>query len=202
MVAMARAMLGVCVYLCVCRVGTSLVPVRMNRTIQNLLQLYKIPPKELFNSRPVFSRELLGTKMEAKALLMSAVLRTYEELLGRMLKRLPGPTAPAPVDDSCERDPGSNLDTKAQLYYLLKCVRDLRKRRYQEQDQLLDWLQKLRGLQMDNLVIQSKALWELPGLYEEASSLAESVRPAMTRRRRRRQTLRHRHRRRQPQNHV
>ncbi|XP_077400052.1 interferon gamma [Vanacampus margaritifer] len=197
MVAMARAMLGVCVYLCFCRVRTSHVPLKMNRTIQNLLQLYKIPPKERFNGRPVFSREILGTKMEAKAMLMSAVLQTYEELLGRMLKRLPGPTVPTPVDHSADCDPGSNMAARAHLYYLLKRVQDLRKRRYQSQDKLLDWLHKIRDLQMDNLVVQSKALWELPWLYEEASSLGESIPPLH---RRRRQTTRRR--RRQPQNHV
>lgn len=37
---------------------------------------------------------------------------------------------------------------------------------------------------MDDLVVQSKALWELPWLYEEASSLAEKVRARTSRRRR------------------
>lgn len=39
-------------------------------------------------------------------------------------------------------------------------------------------------LKMDNAVVQSKALWELPWLYEEASQLSEIQ---MRRRRRRRQ---------------
>lgn len=40
--------------------------------------------------------------------------------------------------------------------------------------------------QMDNFVVQSKALWELPWLYEEASSISNDAK--MQRRRRRRQT--------------
>ncbi|XP_061618720.1 interferon gamma-like isoform X2 [Phyllopteryx taeniolatus] len=193
MAAMARAMLGVCVYLCVCRVRTSHVPPRMNRSIQNLLQLY-IPPKERFNGRPVFSRELLGTKMEARDMLMSAVLQTYEELLGNMLKQLSDPTAwttgatATSGASASDRDPVPSVDARAELSYLLRRVQDLRKYRYQAQEKVLDGLGKLQHIQMDNLVVQSKALWELPWLYEEASALVESGRER--RRRRRRQTLR------------
>ncbi|XP_049616482.1 interferon gamma 1 isoform X2 [Syngnathus scovelli] len=180
MVTAARGMLGMCAYLCVCGVTTSHVPARMNRTIQNLLQLYKIPPKERFNGLPVFSRELLSTKMKAKEMLMSAVLQAYEELLGHMLKQ-PPPGPPAST---------SGDDPRVGLNYLLKCVRDLRKYRFQEQDKVLSGLSELRHLQMDNLMVQSKALWELPWLYEEASLLAESGRAGMPNRlRRRRQTL-------------
>ncbi|KAM9771914.1 interferon gamma [Syngnathus typhle] len=178
MVTAARGMLGMCAYLCVCGVMTSHVPSRMTTTIQNLLQLYKIPPKERFNGLPVFSRELLSTKMEAKEMLMSAVLQTYEKLLGHMLKEPPGP----PASDSGD-------DARVGLNYLLKCVRDLRKYRYQEQDKVLSGLSELQHLQMDNLVVQSKALWELPSLYKEASSLAESGRAGTPNRlRTRRQT--------------
>ncbi|XP_037098741.1 interferon gamma-like [Syngnathus acus] len=188
MVTAARGMLGMCAYLCVCGVMTSHVPARMNRTIQNLLQLYKIPPKERFNGHPVFSRELLSTKMEAKEMLMSAVLQTYEELLGHMLKQPPGP----PPSDSGD-------DARVGLNYLLKCVRDLRKYRYQKQDKVLSGLSELRHLQMDNLVVQSKALWELPWLYEEARSLAESGRAGTPNRLRpRRQATPPRRRRRKP----
>ncbi|XP_061662698.1 interferon gamma 1 [Syngnathoides biaculeatus] len=190
MVAMVRAFLGVCVYLCACRVRTSHVPPRMNKTIQNLLQLYKIPFKERFNGRPVFSRELLGTKMEARDMLMSAVLRTYEELLGNMLERLSDSATPTPggpvTSGAGDRDPAPGVDARAELSYLLRRVQDLRKYRYQAQEKLLDGLHNLRHVQTDNLVVQSKALWELPWLYEEASSLAEGGRE----RRRRRQTSR------------
>ncbi|XP_061523506.1 interferon gamma-like [Phycodurus eques] len=196
MVAMARAMLGVCVYLCVCRVRTSHVPARMNRSIQNLLQLYKIPPKERFNGRPVFSRELLGTKMEARDMLMSAVLQTYEELLRNMLKQLSDPTAwttgatatSGTGTGAGDPDPVPSVDARAELSYLLRRVQDLRKYRYQAQEKVLDGLRKLQHIQMDNLAVQSKALWELPWLYEEASALVESGRER--RRRRRRQTPR------------
>ncbi|XP_051911090.1 interferon gamma-like [Hippocampus zosterae] len=181
MFAVARAVLGVCAYLCLCPVGTSHVPLRMNRTIQNLLQLYKIPPKERFNGHPIFSRELLSTKMEAKGVLMSAVLQTYEELLERMLKR---PPSPAPHPPAATSAPESGDDARVGLDYLLKRVRDLRKYRYREQDKLLDGLHKLQGVQMDDLVVQSKALWELPWLYEEASSLSERLRVRTSRRRR------------------
>ncbi|XP_054653367.1 interferon gamma 1 [Dunckerocampus dactyliophorus] len=156
---MARTMLCVCVFLFASRVTASHIPSKMNRAIQNLLQHY-IPVKERFNGRPVFSRELLGTRLEAKGVLISAVLQTYNELIERMLKELPAQTA-------------STSGVRSELSYILKRVQELRRFRFQEQDTLLKGLEGFRHIQMDNALIQSKALWELPWLYQEASSLAD-----------------------------
>ncbi|XP_061770417.1 interferon gamma-like isoform X2 [Nerophis ophidion] len=158
--AMARTTLCVCVCLLASQVATSHVSEKMNRTIQNLLQHY-IPARERFNRRPVFSRELLGTKLEAKELLLSAALQTYEELVQHMLKELPGE---------------ESVDVRADLSYILERVQHLRRFRFQEQDKLLDGLHTFRHVMVDNELIQSKALWELPWLYEEASSLANKRR--------------------------
>ncbi|XP_077450240.1 interferon gamma isoform X2 [Stigmatopora argus] len=180
MVAVARAMLGLCLCLYLC--GVQNVPLTLNRTVQNLLKIY-IPPKERFNGQPVFSRELLSTKMEAKEVLMLAVLQTYEEMLARMIHRVPANTptvAPATRDQAV-----SSPDTRSLLNYLLKRVQDLRKYRYQAAEQLLHDLDKIRCVQVDDLAVQSKALWELRSLFRDARSLAENARPGKLRRRRR-----------------
>ncbi|XP_061817480.1 interferon gamma-like [Nerophis lumbriciformis] len=158
--AMARTTLCVCVCLLASQVATSHVPEKINRTIHNLLQHY-IPARERFKGQPVFSRDLLGTKLEAKEVLLSAALQTYEELIQRMLKELPG-------DESA--------DVRADLSYVLERVQHLRRFRFQEQDKLLEGLHTFQHIQVDNELIRSKALWELPWLYEEASSLANKRR--------------------------
>nr|XP_057947066.1 interferon gamma-like isoform X2 [Doryrhamphus excisus] len=156
---MARTMLYVCVCLFASRIPASHVPSKMNKSIQNLLQYY-IPVKERFNGRPVFSRELLATKLEAKGVLMAVALQTYKELIQRMLKELPAQT-------------DSTSDIRAELSYILERVQKLRRFRFQEQEALLDGIERFRHIQLDSALIQSKALWELPWLYEEASSLAD-----------------------------
>uniref|UniRef100_A0A8C3G8C8 Interferon gamma n=1 Tax=Cyclopterus lumpus TaxID=8103 RepID=A0A8C3G8C8_CYCLU len=178
MVTTVRAVVCLSLWLVVCQVRGSYIPPKMNRTIYNLLQHYKIPSRERFNGKPVFSRDPLAGKMEAKRVFMGGVLETYEKLIGQMLKQLPTPTP---------QTAGSN---ETQLSYILKKVQELRKHRYQEQEKLLQELRDLKHIQMDNLVVQSKALWELPWLYEEASSLYEIKMERRKRRRRRRQARR------------
>ncbi|XP_076578573.1 interferon gamma-like [Chaetodon auriga] len=201
MVATARAVVFLCLWLAVCQVRGSHIPVKMNRTIQNLLQHYRISPKDRFDGRPVFSREPLTAKMEAKRVFMGGVLETYEKLIGHMMKQLP---TQSPQTASSNMDPasaviptagtaggagtGAGVDVRKELGYILKKVQELRKQRYHEQEKLLQGLQSLRHIQMDNFVIQSKALWELPWLYEEASSLPDNT--EMQRRRRRRRQAR------------
>ncbi|XP_054623780.1 interferon gamma-like [Dunckerocampus dactyliophorus] len=158
--------LWVCVCLFVSRAAASHVPPKMSRAVQKLLQFYKIPVRERLNGRAVFSRELLTTDLQAKEVLMSAALQTYEKLIQRMLMELPAPTAsPSPPSPT-------GVDVRAELSYVLKRVQELRRFRFQEPDALLEALERFRHIQMDNVVIQSKALWELPWLYEEAGSLA------------------------------
>lgn len=200
MVAAVRAVVCLSLWLSVCQVRGSHIPQEMNRTIQNLLQHYSIPTKERFNGKPVFSREPLTTKMEAKRVFMGGVLEAYEKLLGEMLKQLPTPSpqvagnnqlpasAVTPAAGTASNgEVAAGGDLRKQLSYLLKKVTDLRKHRYNEQEKVLQGLRDLKDIQMDNRVVQSKALWELPWLYEEASSLSNIQRE---RRRRRRQTRR------------
>ncbi|XP_034382228.1 interferon gamma-like isoform X1 [Cyclopterus lumpus] len=198
MVTTVRAVVCLSLWLVVCQVRGSYIPPKMNRTIYNLLQHYKIPSRERFNGKPVFSRDPLAGKMEAKRVFMGGVLETYEKLIGQMLKQLPTPTpqtagsnelpGSAAIADGGEV--GAGEDVRTQLSYILKKVQELRKHRYQEQEKLLQELRDLKHIQMDNLVVQSKALWELPWLYEEASSLYEIKMERRKRRRRRRQARR------------
>ncbi|KAF7642441.1 hypothetical protein LDENG_00257940, partial [Lucifuga dentata] len=166
------------------------IPAEMNRTIQSLLQHYKIPAIDRFNGSPVFSREPLAGKLEdaGKRVFLGGVLETYEKLIGRMLSQL---TTPGPQtvrrDQSLTVSPATSSKAgggvRNQLSYILSLVKALRKHRYQEQDKVLQGLKQLSHVQMDNLIIQSKALWELPWLYQEASTLAESNRKQRRRRR-------------------
>ncbi|XP_035468649.2 interferon gamma [Scophthalmus maximus] len=193
MVSTARAVLCLCVWLSACPVQGSHVSARMNRTIQNLLLHYKIPPKDRFNGKPVFSREPLAGKVETKKLFMVGVLETYEKLIGQMLTHLPTPNPPTTgihvrlgAATAAATAPGAGGEVGKELNFILKKVQELRKHRYQEQSELLQGLEALGKIQMDNFVVQSKALWELPWLYEEASSISNDAK--MQRRRRRRQT--------------
>nr|AFM31242.1 interferon gamma [Epinephelus coioides] len=193
MVATVRAVICLCLWLSVCQVRDSHIPQEMNRTIQNLLQHYRISTKDRFNGKPVFSREPLTTKMEAKRVFMGGVLEAYEKLLGEMLKPTPSPQVtgnnqlPASAGTASNGEVAAGGDLRKQLSYLLKKVTDLRKHRYNEREKVLQGLRDLKDIQMGDPIIQSKALWELPWLYEEASSLSNIQRE---RRRRRRQTRR------------
>ncbi|XP_031715081.1 interferon gamma-like [Anarrhichthys ocellatus] len=196
MVATAKAVVCLSLWLIVCQVRGSYIPPKMNRTIHNLLQHYKIPPRERFDGKPVFSRHPLAGKMEAKRVFMGGVLEIYEKLLGQMLKDLPTPTPqtagsneiPAAAVTASGGEVGMGEDVRTELSYILNKVQELRKHRYQEQEKLLHELRALKHIQMDNLKVQSKALWELPRLYEEASSLYDIK--IERRQRRRRQTRR------------
>nr|NP_001347661.1 interferon gamma 1 precursor [Monopterus albus] len=190
-VATARAVVCLSLWLCVCQVRGFHLPKEMNKTIQNLLQHYNIPHRERYNGKPVFSREPLKETLEMKRVFMGGVLETYEKLLSHMLKNLPTPspqtTGSRELPVTATPGTAGSEDVKAQLRYILKRVQDLRKYSYQDQEKLLQGLHSLRHIQMDNHVVQSKALWELPWLYEEASSLSDMQ---MRRRRRRRRQAR------------
>ncbi|XP_056280621.1 interferon gamma-like [Pseudoliparis swirei] len=163
-----RAALCLSLWLLALQVRGAYIPPKMNRTIDSLLKHYKIPARERFNGQPVFSKDALAGTMEAKRLFMGGVLETYEKLIGQMLQQLPAHPTPQAAESN-ELPAGG--DVRAELSYVLKKVQELRKHRYREQEALLQELRALRHLQIDNLVVQSKALWELPWLYEEASSL-------------------------------
>uniref|UniRef100_A0A3B3DYS8 Interferon gamma n=1 Tax=Oryzias melastigma TaxID=30732 RepID=A0A3B3DYS8_ORYME len=178
-----KAAVLLCLWLTVSGVGASYVPQEMNKTIQNLLQYYKIPNAVRFNGNPVFPKDLM------KMVFMHGVLETYEELIGRMLSQLPTATPPlASSGTTSNHDSGGGAQVKAdvrsKLTYVLGKIQYLKRHRYQEQEKLLLSLQSLKSIQMSNRTVQSKALWELPQLFEKASSLADDK---MRRRRRRRQ---------------
>nr|BCK60960.1 interferon gamma [Sebastiscus marmoratus] len=196
MVATVRAVVCLSLWLSVCQVRGSHIPQEMNKTIQNLLQHYKIPLRERFNGKPVFSREPLAGKMEVKRMFMGGVLETYEKLISHMLNQLPTPTPqtaesnnlPASAAGTASGgEVGADVDVRKDLSYILNMVKELKKNRYLEQEKILQELKALKHIQMDNLVVQSKALWELPWLYEEASSLNDTMNTERRRRRRRRQ---------------
>ncbi|XP_041637030.1 interferon gamma-like [Cheilinus undulatus] len=186
MVLTVRAVACLCLCLTVCQVRGSHIPAEMNRTIQNLLQHYRIPREERYNRKPVFSREPLTGKTESQRVFMGGVLETYEKILGLMLNQLP---TPSPVTNQLpnagaanDAETGGNEDLRPKLNFILKKVHDLRKNEYQEQERLLQNLDALKNIKMENNVVQSKALWELPWLYEEASSLSKAHRQERRRR--------------------
>uniref|UniRef100_A0A3Q3W7L6 Interferon gamma n=1 Tax=Mola mola TaxID=94237 RepID=A0A3Q3W7L6_MOLML len=179
MIATVRAVGFLCLWLVVYQVKGSYIPAEMNRTIQNLLHHYKIPASQIFDGKPIFSRESPSSKIEM--VYMSSVLDMYEKMFGHMLKQLPTPSS------ASDAPTGAGEDVRKQLTYILKKVQDLKRHHYQKQDQFLQKLYSVRHIQIDNFVIQNKALWELPGLYQQASALPDN---GVMRRRRRRQAQR------------
>ncbi|XP_037551599.1 interferon gamma 1 [Nematolebias whitei] len=191
--ALNRAVVFLSVWLCVCQVRGLYIPQEMNRTLQNLRQHYKISNQELYNGKNVFSREPLKGKIESKMLFMGGVLETYEKLIEHMLNQLP---TPSPLITQNKEKPSSSItdisrtssdetagDIGSKLAYILGKIQELKKHRYQEQMKVLHGLQNLRHIKMDSPAVQSKALFELPWFFEEASTLADTV----MRKRRRRQ---------------
>uniref|UniRef100_A0A3B4AT27 Interferon gamma n=1 Tax=Periophthalmus magnuspinnatus TaxID=409849 RepID=A0A3B4AT27_9GOBI len=160
--AMGRVVLCVCVLLFMAQVRSSHIPREMNRTLQDLRHHYV---------RKVF---------------LGGILETYDTLLKKMLEKLPtpGPNMDSPAN--ANSNTGSSDTVRNGLSYILDKVNTLKDKHYQEQEKLLTKLQSLRNITTDDLVVQSKALAELPWLYEEASSLVNNDK----RRRRRRQTER------------
>ncbi|XP_028426874.1 interferon gamma [Perca flavescens] len=190
MVATARAVVCLSLWLLVCQVRGAYIPPEMNKTIQTLLQHYTIPTRERFNQKPVFSHKPLAGKMEGKRVFMGSVLETYEKLIGQMLKQQPTPTPQTAGSNerlaSAAAGDASDDRIRTGLNYILRKVKELKKHHYKEQEELLQELKGLEHIKLDNHVVQSKALRELPWLYEEASSLNEEIEL----RRRRRQARR------------
>ncbi|XP_034019352.1 interferon gamma-like [Thalassophryne amazonica] len=204
MVATVTAVVCLSVCLCACQIRGMYIPPKMNRTIHNLLQHYKISTKERFNGNPVFSKELLKSNTEdaEKRIFVSSVLETYENMIGQMLNQLSNTSSgtgeikeghASTITMATAGDGGrAKAEIREELNYILKKVQDLRILHYQQQKTLLQELQDVRQIKMDNFIIQSKSLWELPWLYEKASSLAETSnhKRRQLRRRKRRQTQR------------
>nr|ATB56374.1 interferon gamma [Acanthopagrus schlegelii] len=186
MVSAVRAAICLILMVALCQVRGAYIPSRMNQTIQSLLRHYRIDDEQRFDGNKVFPKEPPAGKMETKLLLMGGILDTYEKLLGHMLKQQPtaSPQTASVSTDSYEQA-GASGDVRGDLKFILKKVQELKKKKFHEQEMILRGLQDLKHIQMDNLVVQSKALWELPWLYEEASSLSDNS--EVRRRRRRRQ---------------
>ncbi|XP_037837038.1 interferon gamma 1-like [Kryptolebias marmoratus] len=182
-----KAVVYLLLWLTACQVRGMYIPREMNRTLQNLRQHYKISDEELFNGKPVFSREPLKGKVESKMLFMGGVLETYEKLIEHMLSELatPSPTITEnqkPSSSVTASDEAAG-DIRSKLTYILERVRELKRHHYQEQMKVLHGLQNLKHIKMESRVVQSKALSELRWFFEEASTLADTV----MRKRRRRQ---------------
>ncbi|XP_073336990.1 interferon gamma-like [Pagrus major] len=194
MVATVRAVLCLTLWVALCQVRGAYIPDKMNQTIQSLLRHYKIGNEKRFDGNNVFPKEPPAGKMETKMLFMGSILDTYEKLIGHMLKQHPtvGPQTAgssehlaSAVGTTSNAGTGASGDLREDLTYILGKVRELKRKRFQEQEKILHGLQAVKHVQMDNFVIQSKALWELPWLYEEASSLSDSSEIQRRRRRRR-----------------
>ncbi|XP_008399112.1 uncharacterized protein LOC103459380 [Poecilia reticulata] len=179
-------------WLSVGQVSGSYLPQDMNRTLQDLLQHYKISKSDIYDGKHVFPKEELKGKMESQMLFMGGVLEAYEKLIVHMLKELPTPSPlsatsgdKADTSGPSTAEPSAAGDTRSNLIKVLQKIRELKQHSYKEQVKILHELQKLKHIEMDNIKVQGKALWELPWIYEKANSLADNV---MRRRRRRRQT--------------
>nr|WHA35311.1 interferon gamma [Acanthopagrus latus] len=185
MVSAVRAAICLILMVVLCQVRGAYIPPKMNQTIQSLLRHYRIDDEQRFDGNKVFPKEPPAGKMETKLLFMGGILDTYEKLLGHMLKQQPtaSPQTASISTDSYDRA-GPSGDVRDDLKFILEKVRELKKKKFHEQEMILRGLQDLKHVQMDNLVVQSKALWELPWLYEEASLLSDN---SEMRRRRRRQ---------------
>ncbi|XP_068163344.1 interferon gamma-like isoform X2 [Antennarius striatus] len=186
MIAMVTAL--VCLSLAWSQAGGSHIPVEINQTIHDLLRYYKsitkLTNRAIFTGKPLFSREPPSGKLEARMLYMGGVLETYDKMIGQMLIQLP--TSDPPTANAVANANGAQLsDVKTELRYILKKIQELKRHRFNEQQKLLNGLQALRRIQTDDVTVQSKALWELPWLYEEASSLSNNTKEERRRRRRR-----------------
>uniref|UniRef100_A0A3Q2EHZ7 Interferon gamma n=1 Tax=Cyprinodon variegatus TaxID=28743 RepID=A0A3Q2EHZ7_CYPVA len=164
----------VCIFmwLSVCQVSGAFIPNELNRTLQNLMQHYKISNQDFFNQKPVFPREPLKGNAELKMVYMYGVLEEYEKLLGHMLKQLPTPSPQLATSGTRTASLSSSDEIRSNLMKVLSKMQELKRNNYKEQA-------------VGNFKVQSKALSELTWIYEEASSLADDKR---RRRRRRRQT--------------
>lgn len=105
---------------------------------------------------------------QTKLIFMGGVLESYEKLLGHMLKQLPTPSPQIAVSNA---QPGSAItpassspnnaglvagrDVRSELNYILKKVQELKKRRYHEQEKLLQGLQTLRDIKVESILIAS-----------------------------------------------
>ncbi|XP_032445781.1 interferon gamma 1-like [Xiphophorus hellerii] len=191
--AVMRKVVCLLAWLSVGQVSGSYLPQDMNRTLQDLLQHYKISKSDIYDGKHVFPKEELKGKMESQMLFMGGVLEAYDKLFGHMLKGLPTPSPlsatsgdKADTSGPSTAEPSAAGDTRFNLIKVLQKIKELKRHSYQEQLKILHGLQKLKHIEMDNIKVQGKALWELPWIYEKANSLADNV--MRRRRRRRRQT--------------
>ncbi|XP_047431505.1 interferon gamma-like [Mugil cephalus] len=186
----AAVMAVLCLTLCLSehQVHGTHVTKEMNDTMHKLLQHYHITIKQRFNGGSIFKNTLQGNT-EIQMMFLGAVLETYEELIGVMLKQLDTPspqtansTNGGTKDGAADSTAGSgaNDHIKDKLNIILKYIRELRQLRYHEQGELMQKLRDLQKIKMNDFVVQSKALSELLPLYEAAGTLSD-------RRRRRRQ---------------
>ncbi|CAL8324444.1 unnamed protein product [Lota lota] len=154
--------LSVCLSVCL---AASHVPVKMKEAIKTLQ--HDQNRDEVFSGSLVFPRESLNQmEVGAKRVVLGEILEVYDKLIGQMLSQLPA----------------KSQSEVLELQYLLEEVRRLKKHRYQKHQLVRSTLDQLAHIQTNNSVVQRKALWELPWLYDAASSLAGRKRRSLRRR--------------------
>nr|UXB54328.1 IFNgamma [Gadus macrocephalus] len=160
--------MSVCLSVCL---PVAPVPGKMLETVKTLSLQH--PQKGQSFSGSVFSRETLNKMDDGdKRVVLGKVLEVYDKLFDQMLSQ-------PPTDSQSEE----NKTEEAGIRYLQEMVTLLRRTQYKKHLLLTSTLEQLGNIQINNSVVQSKALWELPWLFNEASSLAERKRRSLRRRR-------------------
>ncbi|XP_056445375.1 interferon gamma-like [Gadus chalcogrammus] len=160
--------MSVCLSVCL---PVATVPGKMLETIKTLRLQH--PQKGQSSSGFVFSRDTLNKMDDGdKRVVLGKVLEVYDKLFDQMLSQ-------PPTDSQSEE----NKTEEAGIRYLQEMVTLLRRTQYKKHLLLTSTLEQLGNIQINNSVVQSKALWELPWLFDEASSLAERKRRSLRRRR-------------------
>ncbi|CAL8386618.1 unnamed protein product [Boreogadus saida] len=147
------------------------VPGEMLETIKTLTLHHQQKGQGSF-SGSVFCRATLNKLDDGdKRVVLGKVLEVYDKLFDQMLSQ--------PTNGSQSEENKKEVGIR----YLKEKVTLLRRTQYKKHLLLTSTLEQLGNIQINNSVVQSKALWELPWLFDEASSLAERKRRSLRRRR-------------------
>ncbi|XP_030210605.1 interferon gamma [Gadus morhua] len=159
--------MSVCLSVCL---PVATVPGKMLETIKTLSLQH---PQKGQSSGSFFPRETLNKMDDGdKRVVLGKVLEVYDKLFDQMLSQ-------PPTDSQSEE----KKKEEAGIRYLQERVTLLRRTQYKKHLLLTSTLEQLGNIQINNSVVQSKALWDLPWLFDEASSLAERKRRSLRRRR-------------------
>lgn len=91
---------------------------------------------------------------------MGGILDTYEKLLGHMLKQQPtaSPQTASISTDSYDRA-GPSGDVRDDLKFILEKVRELKKKKFHEQEMILRGLQDLKHVQVQKTLRQKECIF-------------------------------------------